>query len=299
MLEESSSEVTSSSAGLIMSPSIALSPNSLGSPEYGELDLWGGYDDNPMHTSHGHNSAAGHNHHHHPSNGNGGGGGVGTNQNGIHSHHHHITVGGGGGVGPAAILQPGNNHHLLHNSLSHGNGNHGSVVGGLGSAVSLMNNVVGAAHINRLAQGMVNELLAANGGNGLIAVENLIGNGNGGVTNNANLGSSRSSTSPSIGKLKCSRSGWVGLKLNKQNTAKHFRNIHLQRKFRQLTDLLRSVDGWSLPRKEEHAFSVAIVIRNTEMARLRTAQVEENRCAKLLLCSLGFESSLNVVKERG
>lgn len=214
MLEESSSEVTSSSAGLIMSPSIALSPNSLGSPEYGELDLWG-YDDNPMHASHGHNSAAGNtHHHHHPSNGiggvlssggGGGGAGVGPNQNGIHSHHHHSTAGGGAGGGTAAVLQPGNNHHLLHNSLSHGNGNHhGSGVGGLGSAVSLMNNVVGAAHINRLAQGMVNELLAANGGNGLIAVENLIGHGNG-VTNNANMGSSRSSTSPSIGKLKCSR----------------------------------------------------------------------------------------------
>lgn len=74
MLEESSSEVTSSSAGLVMAPGIGnggsggggggvgvgniggnsgiivggggitLSPTSLGSPEYGELELW--YDDN-------------------------------------------------------------------------------------------------------------------------------------------------------------------------------------------------------------------------------------------------------------
>lgn len=63
MLEESSSEVTSSSAGLVMSAGIGggnggggvvigggngvgmtLSPTSLGSPEYGELELW--YDDN-------------------------------------------------------------------------------------------------------------------------------------------------------------------------------------------------------------------------------------------------------------
>lgn len=68
--------------------------------------------------------------------------------------------------------------------------------------------VVGAAHINRLAQGMVNELLAANGGggNGLGLGVDLLGNGgglNGGgvVLSNSNMTSSRSSTSPSIGKL--------------------------------------------------------------------------------------------------
>lgn len=69
--------------------------------------------------------------------------------------------------------------------------------------------VVGAAHINRLAQGMVNELLAANGGgvgNGLGLAVDLLGNGgglNGGgvVLSNSNMTSSRSSTSPSIGKL--------------------------------------------------------------------------------------------------
>jgi hypothetical protein len=45
MLEESSSEVTSSSAALVMSPGgINLSPTSLDSPEYNELELWG-YDD--------------------------------------------------------------------------------------------------------------------------------------------------------------------------------------------------------------------------------------------------------------
>lgn len=45
MLEESSSEVTSSSAALVMSPGMAMSPTSLGSPdEYSELDMWG-YDD--------------------------------------------------------------------------------------------------------------------------------------------------------------------------------------------------------------------------------------------------------------
>lgn len=46
MLEESSAEVTSSSAGLVMSPNMALSPASLGSPEYGDIELWG-YDDVP------------------------------------------------------------------------------------------------------------------------------------------------------------------------------------------------------------------------------------------------------------
>lgn len=44
MLEESSSEVTSSSAALVMSPGMAMSPTSLGSPEYSELDMWP-YDD--------------------------------------------------------------------------------------------------------------------------------------------------------------------------------------------------------------------------------------------------------------
>lgn len=45
MLEESSSEVTSSSAALVMSPGMAMSPTSLGSPdEYSELDMWS-YDD--------------------------------------------------------------------------------------------------------------------------------------------------------------------------------------------------------------------------------------------------------------
>lgn len=164
MLEESSSEVTSSSAGLIMSPSIALSPNSLGSPEYGELDLWG-YEDNPMHSSHGNGNG---NHH-------SGLAGVATNLNGMHNLHH--------GTGtPNAGLQNTNNHPI--HGLGHGNSNHH-----------------GTASFNRLTQGMVNELLAANGGNGLnIAVDLIGGNGNG-LINNANLlGSSRSSTSPSIGK---------------------------------------------------------------------------------------------------
>uniref|UniRef100_A0A1B0CT48 Ecdysone receptor n=1 Tax=Lutzomyia longipalpis TaxID=7200 RepID=A0A1B0CT48_LUTLO len=48
MLEESSSEVTSSSAALVMSPGMTMSPTSLGSPEYGELELWS-YDENAYH----------------------------------------------------------------------------------------------------------------------------------------------------------------------------------------------------------------------------------------------------------
>lgn len=42
MLEESSSEVTSSSAGLVMAGpgGMTMSPTSLGSSEYGELELW-------------------------------------------------------------------------------------------------------------------------------------------------------------------------------------------------------------------------------------------------------------------
>uniref|UniRef100_A0A182M2N3 Uncharacterized protein n=1 Tax=Anopheles culicifacies TaxID=139723 RepID=A0A182M2N3_9DIPT len=46
MLDESSSEVTSSSAALVMSPGMTMSPTSLGSPEYNELELWGAYDEN-------------------------------------------------------------------------------------------------------------------------------------------------------------------------------------------------------------------------------------------------------------
>lgn len=170
MLEESNSEVTSSSA-LIMSPSIALSPNSLGSPEYSELDLWG-YDDNPLHSSHGHGGGGGVgiNGHHHPNSGVVGGGALGaTNLNGMHNHHH-------GNSG--AALQSSNNHHI-----------HGALMNG-----------VGTAHINRLTQGMVNELLAANAGNGLGLGVDLMG-GTGTVLTNSNMTSSRSSTSPSIGKL--------------------------------------------------------------------------------------------------
>lgn len=42
MLEESSSEVTSSSTGLVMAGpgGMTMSPTSLGSSEYGELELW-------------------------------------------------------------------------------------------------------------------------------------------------------------------------------------------------------------------------------------------------------------------
>lgn len=42
MLDDSSSEVTSSSAALGMT----MSPNSLGSPNYDELELWSSYEDN-------------------------------------------------------------------------------------------------------------------------------------------------------------------------------------------------------------------------------------------------------------
>lgn len=45
MLDESSSEVTSSSAALVMSPGMTMSPNSLGSPEYNDLELWSAYED--------------------------------------------------------------------------------------------------------------------------------------------------------------------------------------------------------------------------------------------------------------
>lgn len=173
MLEESSSEVTSSSAGLIMSPSIALSPNSLGSPEYGDLDLWG-YEDNPLHNSHGHGASNGHHHH-----ANGGLVGGATHLNGImHNNHHHHSNGTNGTTNGGGAMQANNNGHHMHASLMNG---------------------VGAAHINRLAQGMVNELLAANGGsNGLGLGVDLMGTG-GVMMSNSNMASSRSSTSPSIG----------------------------------------------------------------------------------------------------
>lgn len=45
MLDESSSEVTSSSAALVMSPGMTMSPNSLGSPEYNDLELWSAYEE--------------------------------------------------------------------------------------------------------------------------------------------------------------------------------------------------------------------------------------------------------------
>lgn len=179
MLEESSSEVTSSSAGLVMSPSIALSPNSLGSPDYGELDLWG-YDDNPMHGSHGTGSIG---HHHHQQNG-GLGGGAAINLNGLHSNLHG-TNGTQGSI---------NNHHGMHGMNNNNtNGHHG---GTTVAAAALMNGV-DATHISRLTQGMVNDLLAANGGKGVVG----LGSGSNGLMNGVHLPSSRSSTSPSIGKF--------------------------------------------------------------------------------------------------
>lgn len=55
MLDESSSEVTSSSAGLVAMTTaggITMSPTSLGSPEYSEVDYW--YEDTPYtHQHHG------------------------------------------------------------------------------------------------------------------------------------------------------------------------------------------------------------------------------------------------------
>lgn len=168
MLEESNSEVTSSSAGLIMSPSIALSPDSLGSPEYSDMDnLLYCYDDNPLHSSHtGHTGITNGNLHQSSALG-------ATNLNGMHNHLH--------GTNGGTVFQANNGH--LHGTLMNG---------------------VGAAHINRLAQGMVNEILAANGGNGLGLNVDLMSNGGGvggGVAMiGSNMTSSRSSTSPSIGK---------------------------------------------------------------------------------------------------
>lgn len=212
MLEESSSEVTSSSAGLIMSPSLALSPNSLGSPEYGgELDLWG-YDDNPLHGGGGGGGNG-------PGGGGGGaighlttngGGGGATNINGVHhhNHHHHLQHGTGATVLQNGIGGGGNVGHHLHGVG--GINNHHGVAGTPSPAAVLMGGVNGAAHLNRLAQGMVNEFLAVNGANGVggaLGLDMLGHNGSGlgggggvGVITNTILASSRSSTSPSIGK---------------------------------------------------------------------------------------------------
>lgn len=49
ILEESSSEVTSSSA-LGMSPAVAMSPTSIGSAEYNDMDVWG-YEDSAYTTA--------------------------------------------------------------------------------------------------------------------------------------------------------------------------------------------------------------------------------------------------------
>lgn len=49
LLEESSSEVTSSSA-LGMSPAVAMSPTSIGSAEYNDIDVWG-YEDSAYTTA--------------------------------------------------------------------------------------------------------------------------------------------------------------------------------------------------------------------------------------------------------
>lgn len=71
MLEESSSEVTSSSNAMVMSA--GLSPTSLSSPDYVDQDMWPSYDDHntpayhqkyqPPQTNHQNNH---HNNHHHP-----------------------------------------------------------------------------------------------------------------------------------------------------------------------------------------------------------------------------------------
>uniref|UniRef100_A0AAG5DMZ0 Ecdysone receptor n=1 Tax=Anopheles atroparvus TaxID=41427 RepID=A0AAG5DMZ0_ANOAO len=115
MLDESSSEVTSSSAALVMSPGMTMSPTSLGSPEYNELEqLWGGYDENAYN---GHSVLSNGN------NGLGGGGGCGAvaanqllmngimhgGQNGLNGMMNGIGIGPGGAVGPHGPNQASSN----------------------------------------------------------------------------------------------------------------------------------------------------------------------------------------------
>ncbi|KFB49672.1 hypothetical protein ZHAS_00017882 [Anopheles sinensis] len=115
MLDESSSEVTSSSAALVMSPGMTMSPTSLGSPEYNELEqLWGGYDENAYNghsvLSNGNNALGG----------GGGCGGVAANQllmngimnggqNGLNGMMNGIGIGPGVAVGPHGPNQASSN----------------------------------------------------------------------------------------------------------------------------------------------------------------------------------------------
>uniref|UniRef100_A0A2M4CX70 Putative ecdysone receptor-like protein n=1 Tax=Anopheles darlingi TaxID=43151 RepID=A0A2M4CX70_ANODA len=100
MLDDSSSEVTSSSAALVMSPGMTMSPTSLGSPEYNELELWGAYDENAYN---GHSVL---------SNGN-----------------NNLGVGGGGGCGGGAGVTA---NQLLMNGIMHGTNNLNGMMNGIG-----------------------------------------------------------------------------------------------------------------------------------------------------------------------
>uniref|UniRef100_A0A2M4CN56 Putative ecdysone receptor-like protein n=1 Tax=Anopheles darlingi TaxID=43151 RepID=A0A2M4CN56_ANODA len=101
MLDDSSSEVTSSSAALVMSPGMTMSPTSLGSPEYNELELWGAYDENAYN---GHSVL---------SNGN-----------------NNLGVGGGGGCGGGGAGVTAN--QLLMNGIMHGTNNLNGMMNGIG-----------------------------------------------------------------------------------------------------------------------------------------------------------------------
>uniref|UniRef100_A0A2M3ZGP1 Ecdysone receptor n=1 Tax=Anopheles braziliensis TaxID=58242 RepID=A0A2M3ZGP1_9DIPT len=114
MLDDSSSEVTSSSAALVMSPGMTMSPTSLGSPEYNELELWGAYDENAYN---GHSVL---------SNGN-----------------NNLGVGGGGGCGGGGGAAAVTANQLLMNGIMHGTNNLNGMMNGIGIGSGIGNGVGG------------------------------------------------------------------------------------------------------------------------------------------------------------
>uniref|UniRef100_A0A182NZ10 Ecdysone receptor n=1 Tax=Anopheles dirus TaxID=7168 RepID=A0A182NZ10_9DIPT len=120
MLDESSSEVTSSSAALVMSPGMTMSPTSLGSPEYNDLELWGAYDENAYNghsvLSNGNNNLGG-----------GGCGAVAANQllmNGIMNGGNNLNgMMNGIGLGPGSVVGPNGGGQAATNQIQQFVGN--------------------------------------------------------------------------------------------------------------------------------------------------------------------------------
>lgn len=158
MLEESSSEVTSSSAALIMSPGMTLSPTSLSSPEYNELEMWG-YEEN----SYSHHGVITNN-----GNGNNGGSGGGLGSNLNNGSNGGVVIGNNGALtvvannGALTVVANGlagvNNGVLAANLMNGGTGVGGGGLNGLGIGGCIIGAGGGLGGVNQSGQNILSPL---------------------------------------------------------------------------------------------------------------------------------------------